>query len=47
MDKQSVLHPHNGILFCNINEQTSEGHENRDESQMPSAHWRKLDLKST
>jgi len=36
MDKQSVLHLHKGILFCNINEQTSEGRDNMDKSQMHS-----------
>jgi len=46
MDKQSVLHLHKGILFCNINEQTSEGRDNMDKSQMHSVSWRKLDSKT-
>ena len=39
MDKQIVIHPYNGILFCNKKEQTTETCNNMDDFKKQYVEW--------
>lgn len=49
MDKQTVIYPHNGILFPEKKEGTTHYsyHNNMNEFQMQYAKWKKSDSKAT
>ena len=39
MDKQIMVHPHSGILFCNKENQTTDTCNNMDEFQKRYVEW--------
>ena len=45
MGKQTLVHPHNGILLSNKKERTSDTCKNMDKSQMHNAKWKKPNSK--